>query len=408
MGFPPVAVVVLIVAGAVVATEEPAKVTLGGPRRVEARISTVGDDYRIEVRMLPVQAFDAAINDRLNREKARTYGLQALARFLSGKDAAEIVVSGVRVIEVGTEKPFFTATLVVPRGKVALVAVGQPPAQPAAGTAEKSERVLFASALFTRKHDLERTLDQLVELLLAELRQVEQNDETFDESIAELEEKADKAFDAFRKEVQQEKLLLRIEVQGLLTRTDKQQERLLESLKAAVARREAKSSREGVKVPPAIENKFQSVEMVKPFDKYLFSNPLLMEVTGAKIIRLPNGDRVILAVASTDLKDDSAKERLRAELVCRVKALASVVAEDQGVQVFRLERLQETTVVESEGKKETEKSVWELLQVTKAKVEGMTRDMPVVGKWRSKEGNIFYLALGMVFDKWGEPIRNKP
>ena len=153
--------------------------------------------------------------------------------------------------------------------------------------------------------------------------------------------------------------------------------------------------------------RFSVIEIEKPFDLYLRANPLLMEVTGAKIIRIENGNRVVLAVASTILKDGSSKERLRAERVCRVKALASVVAETQGVQIAHVEELREKTVVVLDGEKETGKSVSELLQVTKTKVQGIMKDLPVVGRWRSKDGDVFYLALGLLCDKKGNPIAEK-
>jgi hypothetical protein len=153
--------------------------------------------------------------------------------------------------------------------------------------------------------------------------------------------------------------------------------------------------------------RFSEVEIEKPFDAYLRSNVLLMEVTGAKIIRLGDDRHVVLAVASTLLKDDTAKERLRAERVCRTKALASVVAERQGVQVSHVEKIEERTVVVLDGEKEKAKSVTEALQVTKSNVQGIARDMPVVGRWKSKDGDVFYLALGVVVEKNGEPVREE-
>ena len=91
--------------------------------------------------------------------------------------------------------------------------------------------------------------------------------------------------------------------------------------------------------------------------------------------------------------------------MCRVKALASVVAAKSGVQVFRLETLKESTILVQEGEKETGRSISELLSITKAKVEGIAKDMPVVGRWRSKDGEVFYLAIGMVCGKDGKPDR---
>jgi hypothetical protein len=151
--------------------------------------------------------------------------------------------------------------------------------------------------------------------------------------------------------------------------------------------------------------RFSAVEIEKPFDLYLMANPLLMEVTGAKIIRRESGDQVLLAVASTTLKDNSSKERLRAEKVCRVKALASMLAEKQGVQVAHVEELKEKTFVVLDGEKESGKSVSELLQITKTKVQGITKGMPVVGRWKSKDGDVFYLAIGAICDKNGDPVQ---
>jgi hypothetical protein len=156
----------------------------------------------------------------------------------------------------------------------------------------------------------------------------------------------------------------------------------------------------------ADNKKFSEIEIEQSFAKYLLSNPLLMEVTGTKIIRLPNKNQVILAVASTILKDGSPKDRLRAEKVCKIKALASVVAEKEGIRVFHVEQVKEKTVVVFDGDKESGKSVSELLQVTKTTVEGITKDMPVVGRWKSKKGDVFYLAIGITVDKKGNPVRH--
>lgn len=157
-----------------------------------------------------------------------------------------------------------------------------------------------------------------------------------------------------------------------------------------------------------VATRFTDIDIEAPFKGYLLANPLLMEVTGAKVIRLPGGRQVILGVASTVLKDQSARERLRAEKVCRVKALASVLAEKKGVQVAHVEQVREKTVITLEDGKEKGKSVEEVLQITRMKVEGIVKDMPVVGRWMSQERDVYYLAIGVVCDKRGEPIRNNP
>lgn len=147
-----------------------------------------------------------------------------------------------------------------------------------------------------------------------------------------------------------------------------------------------------------LDERFSSVEVDDQFLPYLASNILLMETSGAKVIRLTKGRSVVIAVASTAMKDGSAKDRVRAEKVCRVKALASVVAEKKGVQVAHTEQLKEETVVVLDDGKEKATSVSDLLEITKTKVEGIAKDMPVIGRWKSKDGEIFYLAIGAIVE----------
>ncbi|MCB9921810.1 MAG: hypothetical protein H6822_06495 [Planctomycetaceae bacterium] len=156
-----------------------------------------------------------------------------------------------------------------------------------------------------------------------------------------------------------------------------------------------------------LERHFSEIEIEKAFVRYLTPHRLLMETSGAKIIRLPKGRTVVIAVASTAIKDDSAQDRLRAERVCRIKALANVVAERQGIQVAHAEQLNEKSVVIFDGDTEQGTSVSELLEITKASVEGVAKDMPVVGRWKSKQGDIFYLAIGAVLDKDGNSVGAK-
>ena len=83
-----------------------------------------------------------------------------------------------------------------------------------------------------------------------------------------------------------------------------------------------------------------------------------------------------------------------------------MLAEKQGVQVAHVEELKEKTLVVLDGEKETGKSVSELLQITKTKIQGITKDLPVVGRWKSKEGDVFYLAIGAICNKKGEPVQS--
>jgi hypothetical protein len=157
---------------------------------------------------------------------------------------------------------------------------------------------------------------------------------------------------------------------------------------------------------PSAADTFSAIRIEKPFDRYLLANPLLMESTGAKVIKLPKKRSLVLAVASTVLKDNSAQERLRAEKVCRVKAFAALVQEKKGVQVFHTEESTDRTVIVNTDGKERGRNVSEFLEITNTKVEGTAKDMPVIGRWKSKDGDVFYLAIGGIINKNGNLIQD--
>lgn len=151
--------------------------------------------------------------------------------------------------------------------------------------------------------------------------------------------------------------------------------------------------------------RFTDVLIEKPFDAYLRAQPVLMELAGAKLIRLPDGKKLVLGVASTPLRNSSAEDRLRAELVCRTRALVNILGEKQGVVIAHSEESEKkvTVIVDRDGKKES-KTTSQYLDVTRAKLEGTVRDFPIVGRWKSSDGKIFYLAIGGILDARGQRV----
>jgi len=140
------------------------------------------------------------------------------------------------------------------------------------------------------------------------------------------------------------------------------------------------------------------------FAGILTADPLLMEVEGAKVIRLHAGleatsDEPVrllgLGIASSALQDGSAADRKRAETIARNRAYAHIVAEKTGLTVARSETIgKKTTVTIEEDGRETGTSVAEYLESTQAGVKGMTKGFPIVGRWTSPDGTLLYVAVG--------------
>jgi hypothetical protein len=145
-----------------------------------------------------------------------------------------------------------------------------------------------------------------------------------------------------------------------------------------------------------LTNRYADVDIRPPFDGYLAARPLLMEYSGATVIKLEDGRKVILSVGSTTVNDNSPKDRLRMQKVCRSKALASVAAETKGVQVVYTSKIEDRTQVTIESGRESGKSIEEVLETSKTAVEGVVANLPIVGTWYSKDRTLFYLAVGAV------------
>lgn len=41
------------------------------------------------------------------------------------------------------------------------------------------------------------------------------------------------------------------------------------------------------------------------------------------------------------------------------------------------------------------------------KFEGIAKDLPVIGHWKSKDGDVFYLVIGSRLDKMGEVVQTE-
>lgn len=158
---------------------------------------------------------------------------------------------------------------------------------------------------------------------------------------------------------------------------------------------------------PSAADKFADMQIDKPFDRYLSANLLLMEATGAKILTLPNNNRVVVSVASTIIRNNSAADRRRAERVCQEHAFSYVVREQEGMKVFHVEESTDKTLIVNVDGKEHGRSVSEFMEMTKTTVEGIAKDMPVVGRWKSKDGEVFYLAIGAILNKKGNVVSGK-
>lgn len=152
---------------------------------------------------------------------------------------------------------------------------------------------------------------------------------------------------------------------------------------------------------------FTDVQIDKPYKEMFVSNPVLMGTTGAKIIKTLDGNFLLVGLGSRVLKDNSPKELLEAEQVCKIKALREVVGTTQGVQIASVQKSEDRIVVVIDKDGPKVKTVSDYLEVTEAKVQGLAKGMTVLGRWKSGDGKTLYVAVGLVCDRKGNPVEEK-
>lgn len=144
---------------------------------------------------------------------------------------------------------------------------------------------------------------------------------------------------------------------------------------------------------------FRDVSIEEPFDSVLAKSPLLMESGGARIILNPDGSRLIIGVGQVPYdRQGSAQQRLNKERVARLKALRELTAQTAPVQIVHRERIENKSRVEAvAGVEARAEAIEEYLSVTVSQFDAVVKDLPVVGKWYSAEGDVLYVAIGKEF-----------
>lgn len=257
------------------------EIKLEGAREASAIISATEREYAVIVLMKPVTVFDDFTNRQLNRDKARMYATQALARYLKGNKALRLTLSRMQDDHGKIEDDRYRLSVTVPIDGVKLEEgdiqpsrgdsrrtpakeAGKRPASGAKGISKTtrkepghalsaldhapSEQSIFD--LFTRKADYEDTIARLRQSLLRDAANEEKNAadaDAFYLRVAELEQRTNRLFKACRKEIEQDKLLFSLEQEELRVELGKARDDVLNRLKDAVAAYRTKQKKKEAK-----------------------------------------------------------------------------------------------------------------------------------------------------------------
>ena len=129
------------------------------------------------------------------------------------------------------------------------------------------------------------------------------------------------------------------------------------------------------------------------FETVVKQLPLFLTQGGATVTETETG-RFFIAVGVTDVRDESAQDKLRQIRVGRVQAQKEAISFLERTTVVAEEKLVEkTTVTTKDGKKSIE-VLKTLDQSTVTTVQGVLGTLPQIGTWESADGKLFFYAIG--------------
>lgn len=152
-------------------------------------------------------------------------------------------------------------------------------------------------------------------------------------------------------------------------------------------------------VHPIQNNRFSNIRIQPGYLDCLLADEPVMELGGARVYALPDGRRYLISVGSTVVKPDSPKELLRRERVAMAKAKANL-QKLSGVKVTSIvNHSGHARIVEDSDGGVRHESIEELFDCTHEKVHGLVARLPRVGEWYSRDGTVYYVAIGVVLSQ---------
>lgn len=137
------------------------------------------------------------------------------------------------------------------------------------------------------------------------------------------------------------------------------------------------------------------VQIDAEFKPYLLAEKVMLQTGGCKILITPDGKKLLVSVGFTEIRGNSAKERVRQLRVAGYNADAEI-AKHQRIEVIHFAQRSKSVVVSQENGNETSKVQRTSVSVTTVQAEASIDSLETVGTWKSADGTLFFVAKGCV------------
>lgn len=146
--------------------------------------------------------------------------------------------------------------------------------------------------------------------------------------------------------------------------------------------------------PDSLSLPISDSQIKEEYVPILLSERFLLTTGGATLVEY-RGKRYFLSVGTTIVKEKSPEETLRQLKVGRIQAQKEAVTFTQTTKVEAEDHVRTETIVVNKNGAKTASSMTIIDESTMAAVQGIVGSLQDIGTWKSKDGTVFFYALGL-------------
>ena len=327
--------------------------------------------FAVSLTFVPVTTLDVVANDEMTEVLAQFFAEEALSSYLKSPKAVDFSKTEC-IVRKKSEKQC-SLTYEIPLSAVTDVPQRQHTIVLGASSVSAETLVQdFRSTCF-------RDLRVAEAVFLERIKSCKGKDQ--------LAQKINDAFAALEKRINDDDALFISEKEELLAKANKVKAFLLKKLSPNDAALQTDA-------PQDSAANISHAVFLPEFKPFLLNDPILLDAGGCKAFRTEDGKIVLIAVGNAEVKDQSAKDRIRRRKIAEQRAFGELAKHREVEVTFFSERHKTTTISSSNG---VEKG--SLQKITSSRItiraQAYFEEMITVGTWYSLDGKIFYLAKGM-------------
>lgn len=131
---------------------------------------------------------------------------------------------------------------------------------------------------------------------------------------------------------------------------------------------------------------FREVEIEAPFHNLLLNHPEFMEEGGARVFIGEDGTKYLIGISKVISEDNNEESIQQAIRIGEILSRTAILEFKEGIEISNYRKLKECA--------DNKISLSSFFQVTEARVEGIVKNLPIIGSWWSPNRNTLYVAVG--------------